>query len=434
MASSLTSAVGSVGRRGTRDQSEGPACSQALLRTFGSSSQPRVVLYRDTHGWCPYCHKVWLQLEHKRIPYQVIKVNMNCYGAKSPAFLKLTPRGLLPAIKIDGQFSTESSAIMQRIEDTFPERPMVPPTSQGKRINDQYMQLERALFGVWLNWLRADPSQQGEFEEIMHMVDGALDSSAGPFFGGRQIGLADCVFASSLERIAASVLYYKGLKVKHGQWPAVNEWFEAMEQDEAYRGTMSDFHTHVHDLPPQIGGCLSADTVEQRLAAAAIDGKDEASWHLPLPVLSIDSLEPGTEDSNVDKAEAASSMIHCHQGCVRSSMAGTKAPPEATDDVEEAFRLVTHALLSGTDQVLGSLEDVNASSRSAAGSCLRYTRDRICVPRDMSYPAARQLRAHINWVADLLDPRSDGQWRGIPLATRKRADMDPAVFHGASAL
>lgn len=36
-------------------------------------------------------------------------------------------------------------------------------------------------------------------------------------------------------------------------------WFEAMEQKPSYLGTKSDFYTHVHDLPPQLGGesCLS---------------------------------------------------------------------------------------------------------------------------------------------------------------------------------
>lgn len=37
---------------------------------------------RDSAAWCPYCEKVWLQLEEKRIPYEITKINMRCYGSK----------------------------------------------------------------------------------------------------------------------------------------------------------------------------------------------------------------------------------------------------------------------------------------------------------------------------------------------------------------
>lgn len=34
-----------------------------------------------------YCQKVWLQLEEKRIPYIIEKINMRCYGDKPPSFM-----------------------------------------------------------------------------------------------------------------------------------------------------------------------------------------------------------------------------------------------------------------------------------------------------------------------------------------------------------
>ena len=90
-------------------------------------------------------------------------------------------------------------------------------------------------------------------------------------------------FASSLERIAASILYYKGLQIKGaGRWPHVDSWFAEMERRDSYRACQSDWHTHVHDLPPQIGGCLASGTPEQLRAAAAIDGTDGVAWRLPL--------------------------------------------------------------------------------------------------------------------------------------------------------
>lgn len=44
-------------------------------------------------------------------------------------------------------------------------------------------------------------------------------------------------------------------------------WFDAMDTREVYRGAKSDYYTHCHDLPPQIGGC--------RVEAAGVPFKDE---------------------------------------------------------------------------------------------------------------------------------------------------------------
>merc|ERR1712232_1372399 len=121
------------------------------------------------------------------------------------------------------------------------------------------------------------------FENAMDATEKALKQSGGPYFDGSVSSLADCVFASSLERIAASILYYKGLRIRGGRWPRVEAWFREMESRESYMASRSDFHTHVHDLPPQIGGCIASGTQEQKAVAAMIDGTDGRSWHLPLP-------------------------------------------------------------------------------------------------------------------------------------------------------
>ena len=67
-AAALGPELAQAGRRAAGGN-EGAPSAQSLLRTFGgSAADVRVVLYRDTHAWCPYCHKVWMQLEEKRLP------------------------------------------------------------------------------------------------------------------------------------------------------------------------------------------------------------------------------------------------------------------------------------------------------------------------------------------------------------------------------
>lgn len=292
------------------------------------------------------------------------------------------------------------------------------------------LQLERDIFGRWLNWLRGEESDRAKrgFITALDAIEAALGSAGGPYFLGDEFSLADCVFASTLERICASILYYKGLRIRGNSWPQIDAWFVAMEARPSYRATQSDFHTHVHDLPPQIGGCISSGTVEQKTAASAIDGVDGRSWALPLLALTKTSLEPpagGEEDPVADRIEAACAMLHHHVNIVKSSSLAVRSEHAAAD---AAYRLAVMALLEERDDTGKPISEgpVPSIGDEVAAAALRYTRDRICVPRDMSATAARQLRAHLNWVADAMDPGHVGA--SVPIRQADRMDMDPSRF------
>ncbi|NEP55206.1 MAG: glutathione S-transferase domain-containing protein, partial [Moorea sp. SIO3C2] len=86
------------------DRVNGPTNAQATLRLFGQSeADVRVTLFRDNHAWCPYCQKIWLWLEEKRIPYRIEKVTMFCYGTKEAWYKRKVPSGMLPAGELDGR-------------------------------------------------------------------------------------------------------------------------------------------------------------------------------------------------------------------------------------------------------------------------------------------------------------------------------------------
>merc|ERR1719240_292836 len=83
--------------------------------------------------------------------------------------------------------------------------------------------------------------------------------------------VVDVVFTPYVERMNASLFYYKGFQLRDPKArPYLCAWFDAMERRPTYLGTQSDYHTHVHDLPPQMGGCFESGDAKQMGAATLL--------------------------------------------------------------------------------------------------------------------------------------------------------------------
>ena len=378
------------------DPVNGPTNAQARLRLFGSDeSKLRVTLYRDNHAWCPYCQKIWLWLEEKQIPYRIEKVTMFCYGEKESWYRRKVPSGMLPAIELDGRVITESDDILIALEQAFGplglgmKHPAVLPLRQ----------LERLLFRAWCSWLcyRASAKQEqanrDQFVAAVAQVEAALGRTPGPYFLD-EFGTADVIFTPYVERMNASLYYYKGYSLREAN-PRLSDWFAAMESRPTYRGTQSDFHTHVHDLPPQMGGCWENGEPQMQLNKARVD---HGPW-AGLP----DVTYPEPETARV---EALHRVIKHRANVIRVN----PAPDELID---QALRCALTTLI--TEQ----------PCPPPAGSDLglRYLRDRINVPRDMSIYAAKRLRAALETTAALA-----GDQQGPPVPVQHRRDQNPVEF------
>ena len=382
------------------DRINGPTSSQAVLRLFGhSESDVRVTLYRDHHAWCPYCQKVWLWLEFQRIPYRIRKVTMRCYGSKEPWFLQLVPSGMLPALELDGQLITESDVILLSLEQAF--GPLGLPLMDPRAL--ELRQLERLLFRAWCLWLcspglrpRQQQQARDQFQRTAQRMEQALEQTPGPWLDDQGPGGVDLVFVPYVERMNASLAYYKGYRLRR-EHPVIDRWFTALEQLETYRGTQSDMHTHAHDLPPQMGGCWPDVSESQQSLAEAIDrgdglGQDETSW---------------TDDDPKRTTALALGRVMRHRDQLLA------LNPLGSERFDQPLRAALTQLITG--------RPCRPTSGSAAG--LRYLRDRISVPRDMPLPAARLLRQCLEATAAL-----DGPAAPRPLPIRDRYDQDPQAF------
>jgi len=80
----------------------------------------------------PFAWKVWLTLEHKRIGYDFRLLSFDRGDLKTPEFRAVNPRGQVPAIVDDGFALWESMAIVEYLEERYPQQPLLPRDATGR--------------------------------------------------------------------------------------------------------------------------------------------------------------------------------------------------------------------------------------------------------------------------------------------------------------
>lgn len=395
-----------------RESGRGDPHRSSTLRLFDEKDtyEPRVTFYRDSAAWCPYCQKTWMLLEEKRIPYRVELINMRSYGDKPTSFTNRVRGGLLPAVELDGQMYTESLDIMVMLAREF--------ADSGKNLlfdlerTNELLRFERQLFSSWCGFLfRGGMGTQ--FKKDLKTVEGVIQ---GPFFLG-DLSLVDLQYASHLERMCASAAYWKGYDIR-AQHPKIDQWFRALEELPSFQASRSDYYTHVMNIPPQYGQPSFSDQKFKKSIG------DPESWRYPLD--EEDPLQPNWHSVAPPKFEAAFQLVQNLEAVAgfasrpvaskavvgkwarnrpdRAQLADPYSPPaDEKDDVEMALLWASGVLL---DQV--EIDDCEFSRewskerKLRLAECCRYLRDRVGVPRDMTYPAARHLRATLNALIDKL--------------------------------
>jgi glutathione S-transferase len=380
--------------------------SYADLRLFGQTENDvMVTLYRDRHSWCPYCQKIWLWLEYKRIPYRVKKINMFCYGQKETWFLDKVRSGKLPAIEFKGEIVTESDEIIAFLENEFGALGSFITSSHLKKTKE----LERGIFRAWCNWLCRESFnfidnrfRKKRFKESISKFDEILGESESGFIDPAEStsselvpGIGDLIFIPYMERMNASLSYYKGFNLR-SNYRYIDKWLTLFEGTSTYRGTQGDFHTHSHDLPPQMGGCYKESNEKQIAFSKSIDtGEGLGNFEF---------------NKNYDSKYYA---IFALKRIIKHKNNLIKVNPHDKEYFEESLRSALTHMITGEIRTPEKL----------SGKSLRYLKNRISVPRDMPIISARLLRQSLNKI-ELLDQNNEEE--KIPL--KHRYDQDPKNF------
>jgi glutathione S-transferase len=149
----------------------------------------------------PPVWKVWLTLEHKKVPYQLKMLSFEAGDQKKPEFLAINPRGQVPAL-VDGDFVVaESTACAEYIEEKWPE-PTLLPGGPRERATARRIVLEANYLNDAFDLLRdhAVNAQKGEADppemmskvmDLAHEISAFEKGLRGEYAAGNSLSLAD---------------------------------------------------------------------------------------------------------------------------------------------------------------------------------------------------------------------------------------------------
>jgi maleylpyruvate isomerase len=160
-------------------------------------------------------HRLRIALNLKGLQVQYVPVDLRREEHLQPAFKALNPQGLVPALEHDGQVLIQSPAIIEWLEETHPEPPLLPRDAEGRaRVralaaivgcdihpinNRRILETLRQQFGAdegavnaWCGtWIRAG------FDAIEALL--AADTARGDFCFGHAPTLADVYLVPQVE-------------------------------------------------------------------------------------------------------------------------------------------------------------------------------------------------------------------------------------------
>jgi glutathione S-transferase len=156
---------------------------------MGSASPPTIKLY--TNHSCPWAHRAHIALRELGLPFTEEIIDLEV--PRTPEYLKVNPRGLVPTIDYNGEIIPESGIVAQFLVDAHPSHLEKTSSEEGgalqrARINffvDAYVS---KVLGSFFTILRADGEEAekaaGTYVDAIVKELEPLLKDAGPFFGG----------------------------------------------------------------------------------------------------------------------------------------------------------------------------------------------------------------------------------------------------------
>jgi glutathione S-transferase len=155
------------------------------------TAMPKLTLI--SHDLCPYVQRAVIALTEKGVAFDRVYVDL---GAKPDWFLKISPLGKVPLLKVGDDVIFESAVILEYLEETHP-HPLHPADPLARARHRAMIEFGSAILSdIWgleiaLTREVAETKIAALRQKLARLEQ---ELGEGPWFGGEGFGLVDAAF------------------------------------------------------------------------------------------------------------------------------------------------------------------------------------------------------------------------------------------------
>lgn len=185
---------------------------------------------------CPFVQRSVITLLEKGIPFRRVNIDL---ADKPDWFLRLSPLGKVPVLKIHGQVLFESAVINEYLDEITPPS-MHPADPLQKALNRAWIEYSAELSNLSFNMATTDDAEtlarslESLRERFRHLEK---NLGEGPFFNGASFSLIDAAYAPVFIRIAR-LLELAAAAVIPPECRKTLSWRDAILARESVRGSI----------------------------------------------------------------------------------------------------------------------------------------------------------------------------------------------------
>ncbi|KAK3005802.1 hypothetical protein RJ639_016268, partial [Escallonia herrerae] len=164
----------------------------------------------DVLGDCPFCQRVLLTLEEKKVPYKMHLIDLS----NKPKWFLESTEGKVPVFKFEGddKWTGDSDVIVGLIEEKYPDPSLSPsPEFASVYALSLSVSLGSKVFSAFVTFLKSKDPNDGTEQVLLNELK-ALDEhlkAHGPYVGGDKITAVDLSLAPKLFHMEVALGHFK---------------------------------------------------------------------------------------------------------------------------------------------------------------------------------------------------------------------------------